>query len=156
MKWAVTWPWVISRGDPRAKNALFLSMFDIQWENKGYLISQIMQNNNLSKSIFKVDIKLPILPQLVSLWCLYYNIWACTLLEDSEIGAPRSFMKKAFLKTLQNSQENICAGVSFAIKMHFIFSFFICNLFKVDHYSLWKITKKCIYTIKNSLNKQLI
>ena len=27
------------------------------------------------KTIFKVDIKSQILPELISLWCLYYNIW---------------------------------------------------------------------------------
>ena len=49
---------------------------------------------------------------------------------------------------------------------HYFFKFFcletqafffnFCNLFKVDHYNLWKVTKKCIYTIKNSLYKRLI
>ena len=29
-----------------------LSMFDIQWEHKGYSMCQILQNNNLSMSAF--------------------------------------------------------------------------------------------------------
>ena len=38
-------------------------------------------------------------------------------LEESEVVAWRNSIKKVFLKTPQNSQENICAGVSFAIKL---------------------------------------
>lgn len=37
------------------------------------------------------------------------------------------------------------------LKIPAIFYFiFICSLFNFDHYSLSKITKKCIYTTKNS------
>ena len=28
---------------------MFFNLFDIQWENKGYSICQIVQNNNLPK-----------------------------------------------------------------------------------------------------------
>ena len=47
----------------------------------------------------------------------YLGMFLCTLLEESEIGAGRSSMKKVFLKTSQNSQENICAWASFVIKL---------------------------------------
>ena len=43
-----------------------------------------------------------------------YKIYSY-LVEESEVVARNSSMKKMFLKIPQNSQENICAGVSFAI-----------------------------------------
>ena len=36
--------------------------------------------------------------------------------EESEVVARKSSVKKVFLKIPQNSQKNMCAGVSFAIK----------------------------------------
>ena len=77
------------------------------------------------KTIFdiktKVDIKSLILPQLISLWCLYYHIWTrfylLYVLEQSEAVTRKSSLKKVSLKISQHSQENICAGVSFAIKL---------------------------------------
>ena len=73
------------------------------------------------KTIFKVDIKSQILPELISLWCLYYNIWTrfylllCTWRVRS--SCLEEIYKTVFLNIPQNSQENICAGVSFAIKL---------------------------------------
>ena len=55
------------------------------------------------------------------IWCLHYNIWTrfylLYVLEESEVVAWKSFIKKVFLKVPRNLQENICAGVSFAIKL---------------------------------------
>ena len=73
------------------------------------------------KTIFKVDIKSQILPQLISLWCFYYNIWTpfylllCTWRDRSTRS--EEFFKKVLLNIPQNSQENICAGVSFTVKL---------------------------------------
>ena len=39
------------------------------------------------------------------------------VLEESEVVAWKSFIKKVFLNIPQNLQENICAGVSFIIKL---------------------------------------
>ena len=39
------------------------------------------------------------------------------VVEESEVVAWKSSMKKVFLNIPQNSQENICAGVFFAIKL---------------------------------------
>ena len=39
--------WGVSRDDSRAKMFFDQSMFDIQWENNGFLIYQIVQNNDL-------------------------------------------------------------------------------------------------------------
>ena len=68
------------------------------------------------KSIFKVDIKTLILPQLTSLWCLYYNtgrrFYLLYVLEESEVVPCKGSIKNVFLKIPQNSQENICAKVS--------------------------------------------
>ena len=68
------------------------------------------------KSIFKVDIKTLILPQLTSLWCLYYNtgrrFYLLYVLEESEVVPCKGSIKNLFLKIPQNSQENICAKVS--------------------------------------------
>ena len=73
------------------------------------------------ENIFKVYIKSLILNQLISLSCLCYNIWTrfylVYLLEESEVVTPKGSIKKVLLKISQNSQENICAGVSFAIKL---------------------------------------
>ena len=38
------------------------------------------------------------------------------VLEEPEVVAWKSFIKKMFLNIAQNLQENICAGVSFTIK----------------------------------------
>ena len=64
------------------------------------------------KTIFKVDIMSLILPQLTSLWCIYYNIWTrfylLYVLKESEVVIRKCSIKKMFLKIPQNSQENIC------------------------------------------------
>ena len=39
------------------------------------------------------------------------------VLEESEVVAWKSFIKKVFLNIPQNLQENICAGVSFTKKL---------------------------------------
>ena len=66
-----------------------------------------------SKTIFKVDIKSLILPQLLSFWCLSYNNWTRFSLlhgrEESEVIARRSSFK-VVLKIPQNWQENTCTG----------------------------------------------
>ena len=73
------------------------------------------------KTISKFDIKSLIMPQLTSVWCFYYDTWTrfylLYVLEESEVVARKSSLKKVFLKNSQNSQENICAEVSFAIKL---------------------------------------
>ena len=70
---------------------------------------------------FRFDVKPLILPQLISLWCLYYNIltrfYLLYVLEESEVVARKSSLKKVFLKIPENWQEKICAGVSFATKL---------------------------------------
>ena len=54
------------------------------------------------KTIFKVDIKLQVLPELTSLWCLYCNIWTrfSLLLCTWRVRSSRSeeFYKKGILK----------------------------------------------------------
>ena len=73
------------------------------------------------KAIFKVDVKSQILPELITIWCLFYNIWTrfylllCTRIVGS--SRPEEFYEKGILKNSTDSQENICAGVSFAIKL---------------------------------------
>ena len=56
------------------------------------------------KTIFTVDIKSLILSQLVSIGCLYYNIWTriyqLYVLEESEVVAGKSFIEKMFLRIL--------------------------------------------------------
>ena len=65
-----------------------------------------------------------ILPQFnitLMSFLLSYNIWTCFYLlyvtEESEIVARKSSIKNVFLKIPQNSQENIWAEVSFAVKL---------------------------------------
>ena len=100
------------------------------------------------ETTFKVAIKSLILSQLISLWCLYYNIWTrfhqLYVLEQSEVVALKSSIKKVFLKIPQNSQENICAEVSFAIKLqagglqlHWIknLSGEFCEIFKNNYFA---------------------
>ena len=54
------------------------------------------------KTIFKVEIKSQILPELISVWCLYFNIWSsfylllCTWRVRSSL--PEEFYKKGVLK----------------------------------------------------------
>ena len=63
------------------------------------------------KAIFKVDVKSEILPELITLWCIFYNIWTrfylllCTWIVGS--SRPKDFYKKGVLKNSLNSQENI-------------------------------------------------
>ena len=53
------------------------------------------------KTIFKVDIQSQILPELISIWCLYYNVWTrfylllCTWRVRS--SCVEEFCKKVFL-----------------------------------------------------------
>ena len=54
------------------------------------------------KTILKVDIKLQIMPELISLWCLYYSVWTrfylsvCTWRVRS--SRPEQLYKKGVLK----------------------------------------------------------
>ena len=58
---------------------------------------------------FQSLIKSQILPELISLWCLYYNIWTrFYVLEESEVVTWKGFIKKVFFNIPRNSQENIC------------------------------------------------
>ena len=58
------------------------------------------------KPIFKADINLLILHELISLWCPFYNIWTGSyllyVLGESEVVAQNSFLKKVFLKIQKN------------------------------------------------------
>ena len=55
------------------------------------------------KTIFKTDIKSQILPELISIWCLYHNVWRrfylhlCTWRVRS--SCVEEFCKKVFLNT---------------------------------------------------------
>ena len=73
------------------------------------------------QAICKADIKSLILPQLTSkkkknTWILYCLLY---VLKESEVVTWKSSIKKVFLKIPQNTQENIFAKVSFAIKLLF-------------------------------------
>ena len=57
----------------------------------------------------------------------YLNLIFMPFIEESEIVPRRSSITKVFLKILQNSLENTCAGVSFAIKLQ---AESLCNLIK--------------------------
>ena len=65
----------------------------------GWWFSRLSQHE---KTIFKVDIKLQILWQLISLWCQYYNIWTrfylllCTWTFRS--SRPEELYKKGVVK----------------------------------------------------------
>ena len=52
--------------------------------------------------IFKVDIKSQILPQLISLGCLYYKVWThfylLYVLDSEVVARPEEFFKKGVLK----------------------------------------------------------
>ena len=73
------------------------------------------------KTTFNVDIKSQIFLELISLWCLYYNIWTRFIyfyvLEEPEVVARKSSMKMVFLNIPQNSLGNICTRVSFVTKL---------------------------------------
>ena len=47
-------------------------------------------------------------------WTSFYLLYA---LEESEVVTRKGSLKKVFLKIPLNSQKNICAEVSFAIKL---------------------------------------
>ena len=54
-------------------------------------------------------------------WKFYYkvnNSITITIIIVTETVAGRRSVKNMFFKTLQNSKENICVGVSFLIKLH--------------------------------------
>ena len=80
-----------------------------------------LQTFSTCKSIFKVDIKSQILPEWyhfdVFITISGHDFIHFYLLEESEVVARKSSLKKVFLNIPQNSQENICAGVSFTIKL---------------------------------------
>ena len=72
------------------------------------------------KTIFKVDLEPQILPELISLDVfitisghvfLYFYV-----LEELEVVAWKSSIKKVFLNITPNLQENICAGGLFCNK----------------------------------------
>ena len=81
------------------------------------------------KPIFKVDIKSLILPKLISLWCLYYNIWTrfyqLYVLAESEVVAPKSSIKKGVFKN----------STKFTGK-HLRWSIF-SNFYKLIKYKIW-------------------
>ena len=79
------------------------------------------------KTIFKVDIKSQTLPELISLvvfitssghvFIYFYVLEEFYKKGVVEVVGRKSSIKKVFLNIPQNSQENISAGVSFAIKL---------------------------------------
>ena len=91
------------------------------WDFDKFFMIVVFKVFSPTKTIFKVHIKSLILPKLISLWCLYYNIWTrfylLYVLEESKVVARKSFFKKVLWKVPQNSQENICTRVSFAITL---------------------------------------
>ena len=91
------------------------------WDLDKFFWMMVFKYFSPRKTIFKVDINSPMLPQLISIWCLSFNIWTCFyllyVLEQSEVVAWKSYLKMVFLKSPQNSQENIFARDSFAIKL---------------------------------------
>ena len=65
------------------------------------------------KTTFKVDIKSQIFPELISIWCLYYNIWTRFI-----YFYVLEFYKNGVLKySTKSGKGNICAGVSFVLKL---------------------------------------
>ena len=54
---------------------------------------------------------------LMSLLQYLYTFLSILILEAPEVAARKSSMKKVFLKIPQNFQENICAEVSFTVKL---------------------------------------
>ena len=50
------------------------------------------------KTIFKDDINLLILPELMSLWCLYYNIWTLFLTTSCTWSVRSSHLEELFKK----------------------------------------------------------
>ena len=77
MTQAVTWPWGISRDEPRGKILFDATMLDIWWENKDYSMCQIVQNNrvlqeNKARQIFrKTNNSYPLIRTLA---CTYQGI----------------------------------------------------------------------------------
>ena len=73
---------------------------------------------SLCKTIFKFDINITNIASIDITLCLYYNIWKCFYLlyglEEPEVVARMSSVRKVFLSFRQNSQENTCVGLSFA------------------------------------------
>ena len=57
--------------------------------------------------------KRPYIPLLTSEQAFIYFY----VLEESEVVARKSSTKKVFLNIPENPQENVCGGVSFAIKL---------------------------------------
>ena len=93
----------------------FLANF---WDLDKFFLMVVFKVFTPCKTIFKVDIKSPILPQMISLWCLYYNIWTrfylLFVLEESEVVAWQSSLKKGVLKI---HCKKICVGVSFGFNL---------------------------------------
>ena len=73
----------------------------------------VVQVFSICKTIFNVTNIAWIDTTLMSGHILIY----CYVIAESEVVARKSSMKKVFLNIPQNSQENICAGVSFALKL---------------------------------------
>ena len=77
MTQAVTWPWGISRDEPRGKILFDATMLDIWWENKDYSMCQIVQNKrvlleNKARQIFrKTNNSYPLIRTLA---CTYQGI----------------------------------------------------------------------------------
>ena len=67
------------------------------------------------KTIFKVDIKSQILPELISLWCLHYNIWTWFIyFYVVRSSRPEEFYKKVVLKYSTKSRgKYLCLGLFF-------------------------------------------
>ena len=77
------------------------------WDFDKFFWLVIFKIFSTCKIIFKVDIKSHILPQLIALWCFYYNITITMYynyfheLEESEVVAQKSCVRKVFLKIPQ-------------------------------------------------------
>ena len=77
MTQAVTWPWGISRDEPRGKILFDATMLDIWWENKDYSMCHIVQNKrvlqeNKARQIFrKTNNSYPLIRTLA---CTYQGI----------------------------------------------------------------------------------
>ena len=98
----------------KLRHRYFLANF---WHFGNFFWMVVFKVFSTCKAIFKIDIKSQILPELISLWCLYYNIWTrfyiLLCLEESEVVARKNSIKEVFLNIQQNSLENICARVFF-------------------------------------------
>ena len=81
----------------------FLTNF---WDFRNFFWIVVFKVFSTCKTIFEVDIKLQILPELIPLWCLDNNIWTHVfiyfyVLEESKAVAWKSPIKKVFLNIPQ-------------------------------------------------------